>query len=200
MSQGTDPPEVTLTSNPAYRAGNAKDLLAYLEAVRPGSLAHLQSVVPHAVATLERSARTDWVDIEIDGLRVAELVRALGADGARDLWRRFTREQLIRSPSVRALSDGVVRVFGRSVATCIKAVPLVFKQSWRECGTVEVDWGERQAVVRIVGMPPQFARFPAYALMFEGVFLALYDLADTTPQLDYRADLSTGRIEASFRW
>jgi len=201
--------EVRLTSRepskadgpPRYRAGNVLDFLAFLEIAHPGVRAHLRGTLgAEVLEAIEGCARTGWIPIELDGQRVTEIVRYLGHDRAREAWRRFTSSSLIRSPAMRAISDGIVRVFGRSMSTCLKSIPLMFEQSWRDCGRVELEHGRREATVRIVAMPPDLARYTAYAVLFEGVFLGLYDIMKIEPRLEYRPALASGRIHARFRW
>jgi hypothetical protein len=186
---------------PRARAANAKDFLAFLESEHPGSLGLLrQREPPEVIGAIEGAARTDWIDIDINGVHVTEIVQLLGPERARHAWRKYTSTSLIRSPAIKALVDGAVRLFGLSIRSLVRMSPFFFQQSFRDCGDLEITWGEREAKLSLVDIPAELARFPAYAVLFEGVFQGFYDIVQMTPQLDYRPDLAARRIEARFRW
>lgn len=186
---------------PRARAANAKDFLAYLEDLRPGTAAHLRAALPTEVMeAVERSARTDWTSIALDGIYVSEIVRWLGPARARDAWRKFTSERFIRSPAIRALADGAVRLFGLSVPAFVKYIPAAFEQGFRDCGRVEIAWSESQATVVLEDIAPEMAQHPSYAVLFEGVFLGIYDLVGVEPLFVFQPFLSERKIVARFGW
>jgi hypothetical protein len=47
---------------------------------------------------------------------------------------------------------------------------------------------------------PEVLQFRAYPIIWEGLFLGLYDLAHKKPQLDFKLLRGARRMEASFRW
>jgi hypothetical protein len=190
-----------MNRHPRARAANTKDFLVFLERVRPGAIADLRAAEPPEVfAIIENSARTDWIDIDSNGIHVTEIVRLLGKESARDAWRKYTSDHFIRSPAIRALFDGAVRMFGLSISSVVKRIPHMFEQSYRDCGRMGVAWREGEAVVRLEDIPDELARFPAYTVLFHGVFLGLYDVVQTPPRLDYAPELASRHIVARFKW
>lgn len=188
-----------LATRPRARAGNAKDLLAYLEVTEPAAAAHLRRALPRAVLdAVELSARTDWNDLGVDRIYVAEIVRFLGHERARQLWRRFASQRFVRTPAIRALTEGAVRLFGLSVGSLVRVVPLAFQQAFRHAGEVSVTLANREATVVIEHLAPEVDE--AYLVLFHGTFLGIYDLVKAPPQLEFRAEPAARQIVARFRW
>jgi hypothetical protein len=186
---------------PRARAANAKDFLEFLERFQPGTRAHLRQVLPGEVMeAVEGSARTDWNPIDLDQQYVEAIVRWLRPERARDAWRQFTSERFVRAPAVRSLVEGAVRVFGLSVRSFVRIVPLAFSQGFRDFGTVELQLRDHDADVIISGIAPEVRAFDAYAVLFHGLFLGVYDVAKTPPRLEYRASREERRITARFAW
>jgi len=114
--------------------------------------------------------------------------------------REFTSESLIKSPMMRSLFDGVLRVFGVNVGSLLKVVPSGFRQSYQDAFDLRVERGDREATVVFEDIAPEMMRFGAYPVIWEGIFLGLYDLARAEPTLDFRVLRSLRRVEARFRW
>ncbi len=184
------------------RAANAKDMLAFLEELQPGTTAHMRAALPVGVVeAIEKSARTDWIPVELDGIFATEIMRWLGEDRSREAWRRYASERFIKSPAIRALAEGAVRVFGLSVRSFVRMIPIAFAQGFRECGEVDIHWGDRDATVTLRDIAPEMARHRAYAVQLEGVFTGIYDLVGVAPQLKVREAFSSDRtLTAFFRW
>jgi hypothetical protein len=191
----------TSGGTPRGRVGNARDFLEFLEARSPGIEAHLRATLPAGVmeAIRERS-RNDWIEVAtVDGPYVTGIVSHLGPDEAREAWRRFTSQRLVRSPALHALVDGAVRLFGLSVATALRVFPRAFEQGFRDVAETSVAFGDREATLEM-RLAPEYARFEAYAVELHGVFLGLYDFTRTEPRLEYEPDLGARRVRARFRW
>ena len=173
-----------------------------LEAFQPGSLDHLRATLPREVLeAVEGSARTDWIPVAMHGPYVAAIVRWLGEERAVQVWRRFASDRLIRSPAVRALAEGAVRVFGLSVRSFVRMVPLAFGQGFRDFGTMRLEHGDGGATLELVDIAPEvLPHFNDYAVLFHGVFLGIYDIVRAEPRLEYRADRAQRRISGHFRW
>ena len=190
-----------MARQPAMRVSNARDMFQFLERHYPAVGRHLREKLPPEVLDrIEHAARTDWIPVELDGQNVDEVLAAMGPDGMRDAYRHFTRESLVRSPTVRSIIDGVMRVFGVSVGTLLRALPGGFRQSYRDAFTLDIQRGDNEALVIFDDIAPEVLRFQGYPIVWEGVFLGLYDLAHTPPQLDFKLLRPARRAEARFRW
>jgi len=163
---------------------------------------HMRARLPKEfLEFIDSGIRTDWIPLSLDAVFVTEMVATLGPALARDVSRKYMRENLVKSPGLRAIVEGCVRIFGISVCSLLNAVPGSFRQSHRDFGTIEVKrTGDRESMVVIRDIPPEVMRVDAYPLLFEGVFLGIYDVAGIEPKLDSKVDREDRRIEARFRW
>jgi hypothetical protein len=187
--------------NPRARAANAKDFLAFLEGFRPGTREHLRRALPPEVwEALEATARTDWIPVGLDGPYVTEVVRWLGPEASLAASRAYTSQSLVRSAAMRAIVDGAVRLFGLSVGSLLRIFPVGFQQNYRDFADVQVQRGEGEATVTFSDLAPAVARHPAYAVLFHGAFVGIYDVVQAEPRLAFRAELDELRIVAHFRW
>jgi len=186
---------------PRARVGGAQDFLAFLDHRQPGTRQHFSKVLPALISeAISERARTDWLDVEtIDGPFVTAVVEWLGSEEAREAWRTFTCTTFVRTPALRPIVDGAVRVFGLSVSSLLKVFPLGYQQSYRGCAVVTTRIGHGEASLEME-LTPVYARVAAYAVQLHGVFLAIYDIARTRPRLEYAPDLRSGVIRACFRW
>ena len=186
---------------PRARAGNAKDFFEFLETFHPGTQAHLRGALPEAVLNgVVNATRIDWNDVQtIDGPYVTAIVHWLGEERARDAWRVYTSKHFIHTPAIRALAEGASRLFGMSVGSFVRMIPFAFQQGFRGCGEVQVDLGAGEAKVRM-NLVPGFARYEAYAVLFHGLFLGIYDIVPAEPRLDFQPSLERGHILATFLW
>jgi hypothetical protein len=183
------------------RANNARDYLEFFQRAYPALYRHLRETLPAEVLErIEQGVRTDWIPVEIDGLYVDAVLHYLGPEGTKAACRRFVVETLVKSPMMRGLFDGVVRVFGVSVGSLLRVVPSGFGQSYQDAFEIEVTRGEREVLLVFDDIAPELLRFPAYAVIWEGIFLAVYDLAHVPPQLDFKLSRAQRRMEARFRW
>lgn len=187
--------------NPRARAANAKDFLAFLERFRPGTREHLRGALPPEVwEALEATARTDWIPVALDGPYVTEVVRWLGPEASLEASRAYTSQSLVRSAAMQAIVDGAVRLFGLSVGSLLRIFPVGFQQNYRDFADIRVQRGEAEATVTLADLDPAVARTPAYAVLFHGAFIGLYDVVRTEPRLEFLPDLDQRRIVTRFRW
>jgi hypothetical protein len=185
---------------PRAKAGNARDFLGFLEQIRPGTGEQLRRALPAEVwSAVTESARSDWTPIELDGVFVSEIVKQLGAAPARDAWRRFTHERFIRTPAIRAIAEGAVAIFGRSLGSFVNVIPLAFRQGFRDFAEVRVEGDRTQATATLENLAAG-THFDAYAVLFEGVFTGVFDITGSEVRLDYRPSREARRIVAVFRW
>ena len=183
------------------RASNARDMFQFLVRNYPAVGDHLRDRLPAEVLErIEHAPRTDWIPVELDGQYVDEVLTAMGADGMRDAYRRFTRESLVTSPTVRSIVEGVLHLFGVSVGTLLRALPGGMRQSYRDAFTLDIQRGDKEALVVLDDIAPEVLRFRGYPIVWEAVFLGIYDVARTKPQLDFQLFRGTRRAEARFRW
>jgi hypothetical protein len=190
-----------MARQPAMRTSNARDMFQFLVRNYPAVGQHLRDKLPpHVLERIEHAARTDWIPVELDGQNVDEVLAAMGEGGMRDAYRRFTREALISSPAMRSIVEGVLRIFGVSVGTLLRALPGAMRQSYRDAFTLEIQRTEHEALVILNDIAPEVLRFRGYPIVWEGVFLGAYDIARAEPRLDFKLFRGTRRAEARFRW
>lgn len=185
------------------RANNARDTLAFLAEVHPSLHRELRAKLPAEVLDrIDNDARTAWIPVELDGHLVDGILDLLGPDGAKSFYRDFLAKSLIQSPMMRVFFEGALRAFGVTPGGLLKVLPGAFKQSYQDSFdlTVTHDRSARQAHVVLDDIAPELLRFKGYVAVWEGVFLGLYDLAHTPPQLEFRVVRELRRVEATFRW
>jgi hypothetical protein len=91
-------------------------------------------------------------------------------------------------------------VFGVSVSAFLRVLPGGLSQSYRDAFTLEVIRGTRETWVIFDDIAPEVLRFNAYPVIWEGLFLGIYDMTKQEPQLDFKIHRGTRRMEAHFRW
>jgi hypothetical protein len=182
------------------RASNARDSLEWLRANHPDLHRHLKEAVPPGVlAQLETSVRTDWIPVEIDSQYVDAVLRHLGPQATKALYQAFLVQSLVRSPLMSSLFHGVRRVFGVSVGAFLRVLPSGFGQSYKDAFDLQIERGEREALLVFDDIAPDVLR-AAYPVIWEGIFLGVYELARAEPDLDFRLLRGARRMEARFRW
>ncbi len=190
-----------MARRPAVRASNARDFFEFFERSNPPLHAHLKVTLPAEVFDrMHKGVRTDWIPVELDGQLVDAVLKYLGAEGLKRAARRFLSESLVKSPMMRGMFEGVVRLFGVSVGGFLRVVPPALAQSYQECFTVTIERGEREALVTFDDIAPEILRFPAYGVIWEGIFLGIYDLANQAPDLDFKLSRTQRKLEARLRW
>ncbi len=183
------------------RAGNAHDFFAFVDDFRPGSAEAVERALPAAVRQrIFDVSRIAWIDAADDVQLIEAVVAHLGPTEAKHAWRTFTSQKLQKSPLVRTLVEGAVRVFGLDVGTMLRVFPRGYAQSYRDVATLEVERAEGRATVSLREVAPVVIESDAYLLQFEGVFTGLYDIALTKPDLRVERDVPKRWIQAEFRW
>lgn len=186
---------------PSTRASNAKDYLLFLERSYPKVGEHLRANVPAEVMRrIEEGLRTDWIPIALDGQYVDAVLAFMGPDVMRAASRKFLVESLTKSPTMRSLFEGVVNVFGVSVGGLLRIFPAAFQQSYRDAFTLKLERGDREALAAFSDVAPEVLEFGAYVVIWEGLFLGIYDLARTPPQLELTVLKAQRRVEVRFKW
>jgi hypothetical protein len=186
---------------PAVRTSNAKDYLDFLARFHPAVHRHVKVTVPQEILDLiENGVRTDWIPVELDGQYVDAVFKFMGHDAMKAASRQFLAQTLIKSPMMRSLFDGALRVFGVNAGSLLKVLPSGFRQSYQDAFELRIDRGDREALVAFEDIAPELLHFPAYAVIWEGLFLGIYDLAKAEPQLEFKVLRGARRVEARFRW
>jgi hypothetical protein len=191
-----------MARRPFVRASNARDSLDYIRANHPDLSRHLTEAVPAEVLSqLETSVRTDWIPVAIDSQYVDAVLRYLGPDGTKSLYQAFLVQSLVRSPLMSSLFHGVRRVFGVSVGAFLRVLPSGFGQSYKDAFDIQLERGEREALLVFDDIAPEVLRVrAAYPVIWEGIFLGVYELAGAEPRLEYRIGRAARRMEARFHW
>jgi hypothetical protein len=190
-----------MARQPAMRTSNARDFLEFLGRAYPEVHRQVRDTLPRPILDrIEQGVRTDWIPVELDGQYVDMVLGILGPAGMRTCSREFVVQSLVRSPMMHGLFDGVRRVFGLSVGSLVRVLPRGLQQSYQDAFTVEVERSDQQAVVVFEDIAPEVLRFGAYPLLWEGIFLGLYDLARAPPRLDFKLLRGARRVEARVRW
>ncbi len=183
------------------RTSNARDYLLFLARAYPDAHRHVKATLPAAILDrIERGVRTDWIPVELDGQYVDTVYRFLGPEVMKRTSRELLVQSLVRSPMIHGLFDGVRRLFGLNVGALLRVLPSGMKQSYQDAFTVEVERGEDQALVVFDDIAPEVLRFAAYPVLWEGIFLGIYDLAKVEPRLDFKLQRAARRVEARLRW
>jgi hypothetical protein len=189
-----------MARRPSVRASNARDSLEYLRANHPELHRHLKENVPAEVMLrLETAVRTDWIPVEIDAQYVDAALRFLGPQRMKSIYQAFLVQSLVRSPMMSALFHGVRRTFGVSVGAFLRVLPSGFRQSYQDAFEIQLERGEREALLVFDDIAPEVLR-AAYPVLWEGIFLGVFELARAEPRLDYRLLRGARRMEARFRW
>jgi hypothetical protein len=149
---------------------------------------------------MQTALRTDWIPVELDGQFVEAVVAFLGPDGTKTACRRFLVESLVKSPMMREMFDGAVRLFGVTASGFLKVLPHAFGLSYRDAFTISFDRGDDGGLLVFDDIAPELLRFPAYPVHWEGIFLGVYDLARSPPRLDFELERTERRMRARFRW
>jgi hypothetical protein len=185
---------------PAVRTSNARDSFEFYRTANPELYAHLRATLPVEVLDrIEKGVRTGWIPVELDAQYVDATLRHLGPDETKALHRAFLVQSLVRSPMMSHLFNGVRRVFGVSVGGFLRVLPSGFAQSYQDAFELQLERGDREAVLVFDDVAPEVLR-AAYPVIWEGIFLGVYDLAGAAPQLDFRILRGARRVEARFRW
>jgi hypothetical protein len=190
-----------MARQPAVRVSNARDSFDFLARAYPAVHRHLEATLPAEVLDrMKLAPRTDWIPVELDGQYLDTVHAFMGYEPMKAAYRRFVTESLVRSPTMRGFFDGVVRVFGVGVGAFLRVLPSGLKQSYRDAFTLEMERGDREALVVFDDIAPEVLRFAGYGVVWEAVFLGLYDLAHAEPRLDYKLRRGFRRMEARFRY
>lgn len=190
-----------MARQPAVRTSNARDFLEFVGRAYPEAHRHVKANLPRPILDcIERGVRTDWIPVELDGQYVDLVLGALGPAGMRTCSREFLVQSLVRSPMMYGLFNGVRRVFGLTVGALTRVLPRGLQQSYQDAFTVEIERSSDHALVVFDDIAPELLRFGAYPLLWEGIFLGLYDLARTEPRLDFKLLRAARRMEARLGW
>lgn len=185
------------------RASNARDFYEFIAKTQPRLHDHLkQQLPPEVLERIEAGVRTDWIPVELDSIYVNTVLDFLGHEKTRDLARRFAVQSLVKSPTMRSLFEGMLRIFGVGIGAFVKIVPNGFRQSYQDAFNLTVERNDpeaKEAVIVFDDIAPEVLR-AAYPVLWEGIFLGLYDMARTEPQLTFRVLRGQRRVEATFRW
>jgi hypothetical protein len=183
------------------RTSNARDFLDFFRRRYPAVHLHVTATVPREVLDrIEHGVRTEWIPVELDGQFVDAILDFMGPDALKTATREFLAQSLVQSAMMRSMFEGVLRAFGVSVGSFLKVMSGGMRQSYQDAFTVTVERGEGSGLVVFDDIAPEVLQFRAYAIIWEGLFLGLYDLAHKKPQLDFKLLRGARRMEASFRW
>jgi hypothetical protein len=147
---------------------------------------------------IDAAQRSDWLPLEETSSFVDAVVSELGPDDAEDFFRRLTLERLVKTPVLRPIVQGVLRIFGASVGAVARGFPAGFGQSYRDVCDLRVD-AEGDAVTLVFDDPADEIFEHDYPLIYRGVFLSFFDIAGVEPDLDFRVDKAARRITATLR-
>jgi hypothetical protein len=193
--------EQAMTRQPAMRASHTKDFHQFLGRSHPDVQRQLRATLSSAVLErIEQALRTDWIPVELDAQYVGGLLACLGPERMRAAFRTFTVERLARSPSVRSIVNAMLRLFGVGVDGLVRALPAGLRQSYRDAFTVEMEIGSGHARVVLTDIASEIMRCPGYLIIWEAIFLGMYDLAGVEPRLELEVSTSRRRVKADFRW
>jgi hypothetical protein len=186
---------------PAVRARSAQDALDFLDTFKPGSRdAVRQTMPPEVWEEIQGLARTAWIPVEKDHWVVDGFLEVLGEVEASRCWASFLTDH-VRSPLLRSIFDGAVRILGPSPGTFVRIVPHAWGAAYRDCATPIVEArSDHHARIVLEDIAPEVMAHPAYLVCFESIFRGLFSVAKTHGELEFTVDEDQRRAVADLSW
>jgi hypothetical protein len=186
---------------PAVRVSAARDMLAFTEVFEPGLQARVVARIPReAMEAMEASARTSWLDLELDHFLVDGICEELGPERAIRCW-RDSMKHMIDKPLLQSFVSGMIRLFGRDPARVVALIPKGWPLVFRDCGTLTVlSSGDREAILAFSDLPPVFRRYPNYFHSFHGICAGVLLVATPRGRVDYVVAKDHASATARFVW
>lgn len=182
---------------PAARIRNAQLLWRWLDSYQPGLQDRVrQHLPPEIVQEIENAVRTAWLPMERDIQFVRAVVKALGRDEAKQMWRQYA-VRFKDEPLVKPLYEASVRIFGFDLIGFCRAVCRFYNNEYRAMGVMEaIGQDDKSVVVMLTEMPPEMFEDNLYLLLLTGMFEGMYDVAKLeVPALSHTYDREKGYIQ-----
>ena len=152
---------------------------------------------------IEQSQPVSWLD-EATYNALTEAIRAeLGDAQTRNLYRALGR-RIIHNPGLQQFIESVIRLFGMSPHTLLKATPRGRDSLVRDSGTLFYEnVGPRSARLILRDFPPSTFRSGTTVILLSGTFLGLLDAAGMQHSAKIAmtdVDLQAGNATFNLSW
>ena len=182
-----------------YRAGMMKDILAAFSDLGPEREAKLRAGMSDAsLDTVNRAARTSWLDAEIMIEMDWALVDVVGPQQFEEFWIEFA-SHASRVPIIRPLAAGAMRLLGTPRGV-LKSLVVAYKYITRGLGAYTLEFTDEQdAVMRIDGI--ELSSVELFAIANRGSLIGAMTMVNTVAQVDSKFEQGPpGWLELRVRW
>ncbi|RMG97145.1 MAG: hypothetical protein D6705_09415 [Deltaproteobacteria bacterium] len=188
--------------SPLIRARATQELLAGLDDFEGGLFERVVARAgPDVVAAIEAAHPTTWIPVRQSARVVLAAVEELGTERAPKLWRYFFARRFGRSPLMRGLVGGTVRILGVTPRSLFKHVGRIVDGTYRNLGRTEVSFPEeRMARVLLLDVHPEMLEISDYFLALAGALEGFCEIVGEDGSTEVTVDASGGRVRFETRW
>ncbi|RMG99031.1 MAG: hypothetical protein D6705_04380 [Deltaproteobacteria bacterium] len=195
---GVDP-----TEPPLVRARATQDMLAVIDEFEPGLEAKLRAKAPpEALARVEEAASTAYLPTRVTSQVVLAAVDLVGKERAVKLWRFFFVRRYGRSPILRAIVSGALRLFGISPASLYRQVQRNWHTTYRNMCVPSVYLPDaNRAVVHLRDVHPEILEeYPDYLLALQGGLEGMTEMAGADGASTMTIDRDAREVQIEITW
>ncbi len=195
---GVDP-----TKPPLVRARATQDMLAVIDEFEAGLLAKLRAAAPpEALARVEEAASTAYLPTKVTSQVVLAAVGLVGRERAVALWRFFFVRRYGRSPILRAIVSGALRLFGISPSSLYRQVQRNWHTTYRNFCVPSVFLpDENRAVIHLRDVHPEvLEEYPDYLLALQGGLEGMTEMAGADGSSTLSIDRDAREVEIEITW
>jgi hypothetical protein len=187
--------------SPATRARSAQEVLSSLDEHTPGLSERVRARIPaESLAVIDRTAATGWIPVEHDRWIPQATIEELGEVDAVAYLRSFLGGHM-RTPLLRAILDGAIRMFGMSPGSIVRMLPRAWSLIFRDQCRVEIEARDaHSARVVLHDVAPEVIEWSAYPISFRAFMLGIIDLVDAEGEVTMEIDVARRRLVYSMRW
>ncbi len=191
------------TKPPVVRARATQDMLAVIDEFEAGLEAKLRAKAPaEALARVEEAATTAYLPTRITSQVVLAAVDLVGRERAVKLWRFFFVRRYGRSPILRAIVTGALRLFGISPASLYRQVQRNWHTTYRNMCVPSVYFPEEnRVVIHLRDVHPEILEeYPDYLLALQGGLEGMTGMAGADGTSTMRIDKDAREVEIEITW
>ncbi len=184
------------------RARAPQELVAGLEEFESGLERRVRRRTgPAPFEVIARADPTRWIPVRVSSHVVCAAVEELGEDRAPKLWRHFFAQRFARSPLMRVLVGGTIRMTGVTPRGLLKHIGRILQGTYRNLGTPRVELGpERRAIILLEDVHPEFLEFPRYFHAFSGSMEGICELTGHDGHASFHFDPRALRVRFEVVW
>lgn len=168
-----------------------------------GLEAKLRAKAPaEALARVEEAATTAYLPTRITSQVVLAAVDLVGRERAVKLWRFFFVRRYGRSPILRAIVTGALRLFGISPASLYRQVQRNWHTTYRNMCVPSVYFPEEnRVVIHLRDVHPEILEeYPDYLLALQGGLEGMTGMAGADGTSTMRIDKDAREVEIEITW